>query len=98
MDARNLAAVESPSAIVVDENLDELEINATPRRREEPFDPGHAEQIARRQSVMESKISKIYVQFNEAGRQLPITEFAHKAANGRRPLVVATAIVPNANR
>jgi hypothetical protein len=27
---------------------------------------------------MESKICKIYAQFDEAGRQLPVTEFAHK--------------------
>ena len=60
MDARDLAAVESPCLIVVDENLDEIEVNALPRLREGPFDLGHAEQIARRQSVMVSKISKIY--------------------------------------
>ena len=29
---------------------------------------------------MESQISKIYAPSNAAGRQLPITEFAHKAA------------------
>jgi hypothetical protein len=29
---------------------------------------------------MESKISKSYVYFNEAGRQLPITEFAHNCS------------------
>ena len=57
MDVRDLAAVESPCLIVVDENLDEIEVNALPRLREGPFDLGHAEQIARRQSVMESKIS-----------------------------------------
>jgi hypothetical protein len=59
LDARNLAAVESACAIVVDENLGEIEVNAPARLRERPFDSGHAEQIARRQPVMESKISKI---------------------------------------
>ena len=59
MDPRDLAAVESPCAIVVDENLDEVEGKTPPRLREGPFDPGHAEQIARRRFVMESKISKI---------------------------------------
>ena len=60
MDARDLAGVESPCAMVVNENLDEVEIDALRRLRDGPFDPAHAEQIARRQSVMESEISKIY--------------------------------------
>jgi hypothetical protein len=44
---------------VVDETLDEIEVNAPPRPREGPFDPGHAEQIARRPFLVESKTSKI---------------------------------------
>ena len=57
MDVRDLAAVESPCPVVVDEDLDEVEVNAPPRLHE---GSRHAEQIARRQSVMVSKISKIY--------------------------------------
>src|ERR1700741_3949919 len=42
--------------------------------------------IPRQPSVMESKISKFHALLNTAVRQLPIKKFAHKAANGRRPL------------
>ena len=59
MDARDLAAVECPCAIVVGENLDEVEGKTPPRLREGPFDSEQAEQIARRRFVMERKISKI---------------------------------------
>jgi hypothetical protein len=42
---------------------------------------------------MESQICKIYAPSNAAGRQLPITEFAHKTtivSDGRMPAVAAT--------
>jgi hypothetical protein len=42
-----LRPFESACIIVVDENLDEVEVNAPPRLRERPFDPGYAEHTVR---------------------------------------------------
>ena len=39
---------------------------------------------------METRSATIHRKMSTPARQLPITEFAHKAGNGRRPLPVAT--------
>src|SRR5882757_10557313 len=66
-----------------------------PALRKRPFDLRTADCRPKGRSVMESQISKIYAPSNAAGRQLPITEFAHKAGNGQRPLPVAIGTAPS---
>src|SRR5467141_2257958 len=79
-----------------DEKLEATEATGPPALRKRPFDLRTADCRPKGRSVMESQISKIYAPSNAAGRQLPITEFAHKAANGQRPLAVVTGIAPSA--
>ncbi len=47
-------------------------------------------------AVMESRSATIHRKMPIPARQLPITESAHKAGNGRRPLPAATAIAQSA--
>jgi hypothetical protein len=67
-----------------------------PALRKRPFDLRTADCRPKGQSVMESQISKIYAPSNAAGCQLPINGFAHKTANGQRPLAAATGIARSA--
>ena len=49
-------------------------------------------------AVMESRSATIHRKMPIPARQLPITESAHKAGNGRRPLPAATGIARSARR
>ena len=73
-DHRNL-----PCAVDPDEKLEAIEATGPPALRKRSFDLRTADCRPKGWSVMESQISKIYAPSNAAGRQLPITEFAHNA-------------------
>ena len=94
-DAGNLQPPKSACAVDPDEKLEAIEATGPPALRKRR-DLRTADCRPKGRSVMESQISKIYTPSNAAGRQLPITEFAHKAANGRRPLAAATGTAPSA--
>src|SRR5712671_2992358 len=79
-DARNLRPPKSACAVDPDEKLEAIEATGPPALRKRPFDLRTADCRPKGRSVMESQISKIYAPSNAAGRQLPITEFAHKTA------------------
>ena len=79
-DAGNLRPPKSACAVDPDEKLEATEATGPPALRKRPFDLRTADCRPKGRSVMESQISKIYAPSNAAGRQLPITEFAHKAA------------------
>src|SRR4030081_1427331 len=89
-DAGNLRPPKSACAVDPDEKLEATEATGPPALRKRPFDLRTADCRPKGRSVMESQISKIYAPSNAAGRQLPITEFAHKAT------VVADALVVTA--
>ena len=95
-DSGNLRPPKSACAVDPDEKLEAIEATGPPALRKRPFDLRTADCRPKGRSVMESQISKIYAPSNAAGRQLPITEFAHKAANGRRPLAAVIGIAPSA--
>jgi hypothetical protein len=95
-DAGNLRPPKSACAVDPDEKLEAIEATGPPALRKRPFDLRTADCRPKGRSVMESQISKIYAPSNAAGRQLPITEFAHKAANGQRPLAAVIGIAPSA--
>src|SRR5712691_11089377 len=78
-DAGNLRPPKSACAVDPDEKLEAIEATGPPALRKRPFDLRTADCRPKGRSVMESQISKIYAPSNAAGRQLPITEFAHKA-------------------
>src|SRR5450755_3411283 len=78
-DAGNLRPPKSACAVDPDEKLEAIEATGPPALRKRPFDLRTANCRPKGRSVMESQISKIYTPSNAAGRQLPITEFAHKA-------------------
>src|SRR3979490_635055 len=82
----------SACAVDPDEKLEATEATGPPALRKRPFDLRTADCRPKGRSVMESQISKIYAPSNAAGRQLPITEFAHKTVNGQRPSAAATGI------
>ena len=50
---------------------------------------------AQGRTVMEIRSAAIHRKMSMPARQLPITESAHKAGNGRRPLPAATGIAPS---
>src|SRR6267143_1386755 len=79
-DSGNLRPPKSACAVDPDEKLEAIEATGPPALRKRPFDLRTADCRPKGWSVMESQISKIYTPSNAAGRQLPITEFAHKAA------------------
>src|SRR5467141_2345049 len=79
-DSGNLRPLKSACAVDPDEKLEAIEATGPPALRKRPFDLRTADCRPKGRSVMESQISKIYAPSNAAGRQLPITEFAHKAA------------------
>ena len=95
-DAGNLRPPKSACAVDPDEKLEAIEATGPPALRKRPFDLRTADCRPKGRSVMESQISKIYAPSNAAGRQLPITEFAHKATNGQRPLAAVIGIAPSA--
>src|SRR5712672_1840704 len=95
-DSGNLRPPKSACAVDPDEKLEAIEATGPPALRKRPFDLRTADCRPKGRSVMESQISKIYAPSNAAGRQLPITEFAHKAGNGQRPLAVATGTARSA--
>src|SRR5216684_3596383 len=78
-DSGNLRPPKSACAVDPDEKLEAIEAIGPPALRKRPFDLRTADCRPKGRSVMESQISKIYAPSNAAGRQLPITEFAHKA-------------------
>src|SRR5882757_5248206 len=77
-DSGNLRPPKSTCAVDPDEKLEAIEATGPPALRKRPFDLRTADCWPKGRSVMDSKISKIYAPSNAAGRQLPITEFAHK--------------------
>src|SRR3979411_3175888 len=79
-DSGNLRPPKSACAVDPDEKLEAIEATGPPALRKRPFDLWTGDCRPKGRSVMESQISKIYAPSNAAGRQLPITEFAHKAA------------------
>ena len=95
-DSGNLRPLKSACAVDPDEKLEAIEATGPPALRKRPFDLRTADCRPKGRSVMESQISKIYAPSNAAGRQLTITEFAHKTGNGRCPLPVATGIARSA--
>src|SRR5882672_12802068 len=78
-DSGNLRPLKSACAVDPDEKLEAIEATGPPALRKRPFDLRTADCRPKGRSVMESQISKIYAPSNAAGRQLTITEFAHKA-------------------
>src|SRR5712664_1453699 len=95
-DSGNLRPPKSACAVDPDEKLEAIEATGPPALRKRPFVLRTADCRPKGWSVMESQISKIYAPSNAAGRQLPITEFAHKAGNGRCPLPAATGTARSA--
>jgi hypothetical protein len=91
-DAKNLRPSKSACAVDPDEKLEATEATGPPAQRKRPFNLRTADCRPKGRFVMESQISKIYVPSNAAGRQLPITDFAHKTrvvGDGRIGTVLA---------
>src|SRR3977135_4479551 len=79
-DSGNLRPPKSACAVDPDEKLEAIEATGPPALRKRPFDLRTADCRPKGRCVRGSKTSKTSPPSNAAGRQLPITEFAHKAA------------------